>query len=223
MAFIIPALGAAAGAIGSIGGAAAAGAGAAAAGAGAAAAGAGAATAGISTATAVQLGLAAASVAATGAATISSAQAAREQGLLQQRIAQDQAAAARFEAEQFELRANEERAAGTRRAAEAKRQRDIALSAAQARGAGSGGGRSFDIESDLEEQGVLESLTAIYDGEINARNFRTQAAVRRADSRSLVRSGATKARVGEAARRAGFIKGGATIASQVGSIAMKYA
>lgn len=167
-----------------------------------------AAAAGVTAGTALKLGLSLASVALTAAGTISAAKASQQAALQQSNNAN-------FEADQLEVLANEERAISTVRAAEAKRQRVIALSRAQAVGAASGGGRAFDLEGDLEAEGVYQGLTELYDGTVAARNYRTQAAVRRVDGRSALQTG-------NATLRSGFITAGSTIGSGVPSMLYKY-
>ncbi|MFK7942302.1 MAG: hypothetical protein AB8B85_05215 [Paracoccaceae bacterium] len=143
-----------------------------------------------------------ASAAATIGSTVLSAGAARAQGKQQQD-------ALNFEAKQLEQKAEEERAIATRDVADNARQKKLALSRARAVGGASGGGRDFDLEADVDEEGDYRRLTALYDGEVRARNFRTQAGVRR--------------REGSAAARAGFIRGASTIATGASSMFAKYA
>jgi hypothetical protein len=148
------------------------------------------------------LALGIASIAATVGSTVIAANAAKAKGEADQQ-------ALNFEAEQLDRNAEEERAIATREVAENRRQRQLVLSRARAAGAASGGGRDFDLEADLDEEADYRRLTALYDGETRARSLRTTAAVRRGE--------------GSAARRAGFIRAGSTIASGASSMFAKYA
>lgn len=101
--------------------------------------------------------------------------------------------AAKFEAAQMDRQAKVERATASAAAAEEHRQKRIALSRAQLVGAASGGGRAFDLEGDIEQEGQYRALTALFEGDERAAGRRMQASARRYE--------------GKAAKRAGFISG----------------
>lgn len=115
---------------------------------------------------------------------------------------------AEFESAQLEQRATEEKAIATRRAAEAKRNRDLVLSRARAVGAASGGGRDFSAEGEIDADGQFQILTALYDGSVAAQGFRTTAAARRSE--------------GERARSAGLSKGASTLIGGASTMYEKY-
>jgi len=115
--------------------------------------------------------------------------------------------AADFQASQLEQQARAEKARGSRAAAEESRQRRLKLSRAQAVGASSGAGRAYDVEGDIEEEGRLRALTAVWEGEERATGRRNQAAG--------VRAG------GKASMTAGMIGGASTLFSGVGGSLLK--
>lgn len=154
------------------------------------------------------LALGIASVATTIGTTAIAVNSAKEQGEAQQQMLN-------FEASQLEEQAEEERAIATREVAEQRRQRDLVLSRARAAGASSGGGRDFDLEAEIEEDAEYRRLTALYDGNVRARNARTSAGARRFE-------GAQSARAGSVNASAALVRGGSTIAGQAGSMYAKY-
>lgn len=115
------------------------------------------------------------------------------------------ARSANFEAAQLEREARAAQARASHIAAEEGRQRRLALSRARAVGAASGAGRAARIEGDIEAEGQYRALTAIFEGEEAAAGRMTQAAARRYD--------------GSVARRAGFMKAGASVLNTGSGIA----
>lgn len=113
-----------------------------------------------------------------------------------------------FEAGQMTVRAGQARAVSQREAAEARRKGRFIQSALQARAAASGAGATdptvAKLAGDIAAEAELRSLTALFGGEEQARLLESGAAVRRFEGEQAVRAG-------KIARRAGFMKAGATL------------
>lgn len=120
--------------------------------------------------------------------------------------------AAKFQAAQMQQQAGQERAAGQREAIDERRKARLAESRALAVSAASGAGASdptvLDIMGDLESEGEYRALTALYNGEERARGLESGAAAKRFE--------------GATAKRAGYMKGGATILGGGYSLLDKY-
>ena len=122
---------------------------------------------------------------------------------------QDANKAAKFEAIQLERAANAELAKGSHRVAEAQRQKRLKLSRARAVGAASGGGRAFEAEGLIEEEGEMIAMTELFDAEDARRGRLDQAKAKRYD--------------GAMARSAGFMRAGTHLFSGAASMYKKYA
>ena len=97
-------------------------------------------------------------------------------------------ASAGFQAEQLEARGKSELASSTYRAAEEDRQKRLVVSRARAVGA-SGGGRDFDLEGRIEEEGTYRQLMALWEGEDAMSGLNTQAEAARFGGRQAKRAG----------------------------------
>lgn len=121
---------------------------------------------------------------------------------------------ANFQAKQMEQQAGQDRAYAQRVAIEKRREANVAISNAQARGAASGGGATdptvLNITGALAQQGEYNALSALFSGEERARGQELQASATRME--------------GKQAKKAGMIGGVSTIASGIGNTLMaKYA
>lgn len=152
------------------------------------------------------------SLALSAVGTMASASAARRQ-------ADAERTAADYNAMMMERRANEERAVGTRKAAEKRRELEYAQSRLQSRAAASGGSASdpgtISLAADIEQQGEYNALTAIYTGESTARNYETQAGLTRY-------VGESRARALEDKAKGTLIEGFGGLAGKLGSYALKF-
>lgn len=108
-------------------------------------------------------------------------------------------AATRFESEQLKVQALEERAAAQQEAIQDRRNKELALSALQARGAASGFSASdetiLDLAGDIEKQGELQAGLRQFGGARRQRGLLAQAAARRAEGRAAL-TGARYSAVG---------------------------
>lgn len=107
-------------------------------------------------------------------------------GQLQAGAAEQQAA--NFQAAQLTQQAQAERASSQAEAQEERRQKELRISRARAVAAASGGGQDFDLLGDLEEDGELRALTALWEGEERARGRKLQAASARQTGRNRKRA-----------------------------------
>lgn len=102
--------------------------------------------------------------------------------------ANSQAKELRAEAGQLEQQAGQDRASSQRTAAEQKRQARLLASRAQAVGAATGGGLDPTVVNtiaNIEGEGELRALTALFDGEEEARSGEMQAAARRREAKTV--------------------------------------
>lgn len=113
--------------------------------------------------------------------------------------------AAKFEAAQIERQAKAAQAEASREAMEEGRQRDLALSRAQAIGAASGAGRASRIEGEIAAEGTYRALSAVWAGDERAAGLNTQAQARRIE--------------GKNAKRASFFRAASAGASGLGNFA----
>ena len=118
-------------------------------------------------------------------------------------------ASANYNALQLEAAGKTERASAQRAAVEESRQKDLVMSRARAVAGASGGGQDFELLGDIEEDGALRSLTAMWEGDEAAKGRKAQAASARfegkqAKSASLWKAGST------------LLSGGASFAEQYG-------
>lgn len=104
-----------------------------------------------------------------------------------------------FEARQMKAKGDEQRAIGQRRAMQAKREKDLALSRVRALSAASGGGVDDDSVTNLmagiEQQGNYNSMLELYQGNSAGNKAYAGAAIRRKEGSSafggaLLRAGA---------------------------------
>lgn len=117
-------------------------------------------------------------------------------------------AAAQYNAKQLEASGKAENAAAQRKAVEQTRQKELVLSRARTVAAASGGGQDIALMGQIEEEGTMRSLTALWEGEEAAKGRNAQAAGARFE--------------GSQAKRAGAIKGLSILGEGVGSLYDKY-
>lgn len=86
---------------------------------------------------------------------------------------------ANFQAAQMTQQAAQERAAGSRAAAEEARRKRLIQSRAMAVGAASGGGVDYRGIGEIEEEGEMRVLSALYEGEERGRGMDVGAAGKR--------------------------------------------
>ena len=126
--------------------------------------------------------------------------------------AHDKDKALRKEALQLERQAGIERAASQRKAMEEKRQARLVASRAQAVGAATGGALDptvVNAMADIEGEGEFRALTALYEGEEEARGLEAQAVARRKEGKN-----AKKASYFQAA--GSILSAGSTLADRYG-------
>lgn len=134
--------------------------------------------------------------------------------------------AADFEAKQLDIKAKDEFAAGQRDMLQLRRQKNLALSQLQARGASSGFSATdpsnLALADEIEKYGSLQEMTALYGGESKAKDLRLSAAGRRFTgdtTASLYSDYSDSIRTGSYLNAAGTILGGAsTMATRFGSL-----
>lgn len=150
---------------------------------------------GVTTATAVTVAAMAAATALQAGSSIAAGNAARREG--------------NFKAAQLDQAAGQERATAQRQAIEETRKADLATSRAEAVAGASGtGGKGItDIIGGIQGQGEYNALTALFNGEEQARGMELQ--------------GATARMQGRAARKAGVMTAVTTIASNAASYGMQ--
>lgn len=139
------------------------------------------------------------------AGTILNAKAARNAG----RATND---AAEFTAKQMDIESGQAIASAKRQAMEQRRRAVLTQSRALAVAAASGGASDpgvLKIIGDLEGEGTYRAMTALYQGENLARQYRMGAAAKRYE-------GASAQRTGEAALFPAMLRGGATLFSRFG-------
>ena len=108
-----------------------------------------------------------------------------------------QNAAAEYQAQQLDAQGKTERAVSQREAQEERRQKELAISRARVVGAASAGGQDLALLGDIEEDGELRALSALWQGEEAAKGRKNQAAATRFE--------------GKQAKKAGLIKGLGTL------------
>ncbi|WP_016745739.1 hypothetical protein [Rhizorhabdus wittichii] len=120
--------------------------------------------------------------------------------------------AAKAEARQMETQAGLERATSQREAMEERRQARLLNSRALAVAAASGGGADdpsvVNLMADIDGEGAYRALTALYEGETEARGLEAQAKARRKE--------------GKNAKIAGFINAGASLLGAGSSLKERY-
>lgn len=103
----------------------------------------------------------------------------------------------RSQAVQLEQMAGQDRASSQRTAAAQRRQARLLASTALARAAASGGGADdptvVNILANLSGEGAYRAMTALYEGEEEARSKEMQALARRKEARNAKRAGAISA------------------------------
>jgi murein L,D-transpeptidase YcbB/YkuD len=170
--------------------------------------------------------------------TLAAGKAAEEIGLAQQKQSQAQGDAARaqaeYEARNLDAQAKQEFAASQREALQYRRQKQLALSSLQAKGAASGfdpnSASNLAIADEIEKYGTVQEGMAMYGGSARARNLEATAAGKRLSGQSAYdaaySSGDIYAKEGYARKEAsqygaaGTILGGvSTMASRFGSMA----
>ena len=111
--------------------------------------------------------------------------------------AKSEAKALRSEARQLDAKAGLERASSQRAAIEERRQAGLASSRTLALAAASGAGASdptvINMMADLAGEGEYRALTALYQGEEEARGLESQAAMRRKEAKATKTAGYLKA------------------------------
>lgn len=125
----------------------------------------------------------------------------------------------RKQADQLEVKAGQERAASQRRAIEQKRQADLlssrAIAVAAASGASVDDPTVLNILADIEGEGEYRALTALYEGEDEARGLEFEARARRREAKNTKKAARFKA--------AGSIIGaGSSIFGEVSTMRNKY-
>ena len=103
------------------------------------------------------------------------------------------------------MQINTENASAQRKAAEETRQKELVLSRARTVAAASGGGQDIALMGSIEEEGTMRSLTALWEGSEAAAGRNAQAAATRFE--------------GSQAKRAGAVKGIASLAQGASTIA----
>ena len=152
------------------------------------------------------------SLALTAFGTLAGAAAARRQ-------AEAERVAADYNAQMLERKANEERAVGTRKSAEKRRELEYAQSRLQSRAAASGGSASdpgtISLAADIEQQGTYNAMAtmAAYTG--TAINYENQASLTRY-------MGDMRAQALEDKAKGTLIEGFGGLASKLGSYALKF-
>lgn len=101
------------------------------------------------------------------------------------------------QANQFDDMAGNTRASSQRAAREERRQARLAASRGLAVAAASGGGASdptvVNMMADLEGEGEYRALSAMYEGETQARQYEAEAKARRKEAKNVKRAGLLKA------------------------------
>jgi len=119
------------------------------------------------------------------------------------------ASMAKYQARLADKRANEELAAGIKKAQGETRAARLAISRARAVGAASGGGLDIELMADLEEEGTLRSMNAIWEGQTAYNDTKQQ--------------GAEALFTGKSKKRASLINAGSTLLGGGASLMEKYA
>lgn len=117
----------------------------------------------------------------------------------QKQAAASQKAALDYQAKQLELQGKEEQAAAQHEVFQKRREKNLALSALQARGAASGfettDPTGLQIGEDIAKYGTLQEMMASYGGRSRRTGLEAEAYGRRAEGRSIVQ-GAKSAAMG---------------------------
>lgn len=135
--------------------------------------------------------------------------------------------AADYEAKQYDIQAKEERAAGQRDAEALRRQKKLALSTLQARGAASGftatDPTTLALADEIEKYGTLQEKMALYGGESRGSSLEATAAGRRFSGRTAYESalmgGNIAAATGDMYRRASTYSAAGTILGGISTMA----
>lgn len=107
--------------------------------------------------------------------------------------ANNQNAAADFQARQLEIQGKTENALAQREAQERRRQSDLRISRAKAVAAASGGGQDYSLLGDLEEEGELNALNSLWEGQEAAKGRQVQAASARFSGAQAKKAGSINA------------------------------
>ncbi|MEY9099065.1 DNA-binding protein H-NS [Sinorhizobium fredii] len=117
----------------------------------------------------------------------------------QKQAAASQKAALDYQAKQLEMQGKEEQAAAQHEVFQQRREKELALSALQARGAASGfdptDATGLQIGEDIEKYGTLQEMMAAYGGKSRRAGLEAEAYGRRAEGNAIV-SGAKSAAMG---------------------------
>ena len=100
------------------------------------------------------------------------------------RAGNDAKAAADFEAKQMKTAGDAAFAEGQNRAAQARRQTDLALGSLRAKGSASGAGMDEGITEGIMEQGGYNEMVAFYEGQKSKTNFYNQASATKAGGKN---------------------------------------
>lgn len=139
--------------------------------------------------------------------------------------------AADYEAAQLDIQGKEERAAAQREAMGLRRQKALALSSIQARGA-SGGFTATDptslaLADEVEKYGTLQEQMAMYGGTSRAESMKAGADARRisgeTEYQSSLMAGNIARQTGEAKRMGSYFDAAGTIMGGASTFASKYA
>jgi len=99
----------------------------------------------------------------------------------------------RAQADQLDMQAGKERATSQRQAMEERRQAGLLVSTGVARAAASGAGADdptvVNLLANISGEGEYRALTALYNGEEQARSDEAQAAARRTEAKNVKRAG----------------------------------
>jgi hypothetical protein len=115
----------------------------------------------------------------------------------QKQQAASQKAALDYQAKQLEMQGKEEQAAAQHEVFQQRRQKELALSSLQARGAASGfdptDATGLQIGEDIEKYGTLQEMMASYGGKSRRLGLEAEAIGRRAEGRSIVQGAKSSA------------------------------
>lgn len=154
----------------------------------------------------------------TAVGTIAGVAGAVQQGKAAQSAGRAQQQAADYNARVLEQQAGQERASSQRRAQAEQKQKTLVASRAQAVAAASGAGALdptvTDVIGDIESEGELRALTALYEGEERARGLEARA-------QGAQYEGRVAGYTGDLARRSSLFKAGGTLLSGASRFGLK--
>lgn len=142
-----------------------------------------------------------------------------------QAMAQNEQVVAEFEAKQADYLAGQSLAASQREALEQRRTAALLASKALAQAAGSGAGASdptvVDIISNIYAEGAYRSALAMYEGEEQARSYKTAAAARRIGGQSAasarIAEGESIAKASNLSMFSTLLRGGTSLMEKYGN------